>query len=120
MRVLVVDDNVDAAQSLATLLEVSGHLAWMAHDGVTALDAARQYRPQVVLLDIGLPKLDGYEVARRLREDPATKDVVIVAMTGYGQAADRERARDAGFDHHLVKPVDFAKVEQVLRGISQT
>jgi CheY-like chemotaxis protein len=115
-----VDDNVDSAQSLAMLLEVSGHLAWMAHDGAAALDAAREYRPQVVFLDIGLPKIDGYEVAKRLRDDPAIRDIVIVAMTGYGQAADRERARAVGFDHHLVKPVDYANVERVLKGIPQT
>jgi PAS domain S-box-containing protein len=120
LRVLVVDDNVDAAQSLAMLLEVSGHVAWMAHDGATALDAAREYRPQVVFLDIGLPKLDGYEVAKQLRQDATADEVVIVAMTGYGQAADRARALDAGFDHHLVKPVDYSHVERVLKNVPTT
>lgn len=119
LRVLVVDDNVDAAQSLAMLLEVSGHVAWLAHDGLAALEAASSYRPHVVLLDIGLPKLDGYAVAARLRNDPLHRDALLVAMTGYGQAADRERGREAGFDHHLVKPVDFANVEQVLTEASK-
>lgn len=118
--VLVVDDNIDAAQSLAMLLEASGHVVWMAHDGVAAVEAAGQYRPHVVFLDIGLPKLDGYEVAKRLRDDMVIGDVVIVAITGYGQAVDRERTSSAGFDYHLVKPVDFSNVEKILKEISQT
>jgi PAS domain S-box-containing protein len=118
--VLVVDDNIDAAQSLAMLLEVAGHVVWLAHDGVAALEAVGEYRPHVVFLDIGLPKLDGYEVAKRLHADSATANIVLVAMTGYGQAADRERARDAGFDCHLVKPVDFSDVERVLAEIPHT
>jgi len=120
LRVLVVDDNIDAAQSLMMLLSVSGHVAWAAHDGAGALEAAREHRPHVILLDIGLPKIDGYEVAKRLREDAATRNVVIVAMTGYGQAADRERARNAGFDHHLVKPVEYSNVEHILKKVSPT
>ena len=114
LSVLVVDDNVDAAQSLAILLEASGHTVYLAHDGIAALDAVYRHRPQVLLLDVGLPKLDGCEVAARLRQDPTLTGLVIVAMTGYGQQADRDRTRRAGFDQHLVKPVDITTVEQIL------
>jgi CheY-like chemotaxis protein/two-component sensor histidine kinase len=119
LRVLVVDDNVDAADSLAMLLKAAGHHVQMAHDGPTALEAALHHRPKVVLLDIGLPGLDGYEVARRLRQQAVFQNVVLVATTGYGQEADRERSREAGFDHHLVKPIDFGKVEQILATVSE-
>jgi PAS domain S-box-containing protein len=119
LRILVVDDNVDAARSMAMLLEVSGHVVWLAHDGVAAVAAAAEYRPHVLFLDIGLPKLDGYRVAECLRSNAATRDIVLVAITGYGQAADREQARAAGFDHHLVKPVDFPSVEEILAQISK-
>jgi signal transduction histidine kinase/ActR/RegA family two-component response regulator len=105
-RILVVDDNVDAADSLATLLDLSGHQVWTAYGGAAALDVADTHRPEVILLDIGLPGMDGHEVARRLRRHPALSDVMLVALTGYGQEADRRRTQDAGFDHHLVKPVD--------------
>jgi len=114
LRVLVVDDNVDAAQSFGMLLKATGHDVQMAYDGPTALECALDYRPNVLFLDIGLPGLDGYEVAKRLRQQPFLQQVVLVAMTGYGQESDRQRSHDAGFDHHLVKPVNFAKVQQVL------
>jgi two-component system CheB/CheR fusion protein len=113
-RVLVVDDNVDAAESLAMLLRVEGHEVRTAHDGATALDAAQAYRPEVVLLDIGLPKMDGYEVAQRLRRLPDSKSALVVALTGYGQEEDRRRAEEAGFDVHLVKPVDLAVLYSLL------
>jgi PAS domain S-box-containing protein len=119
LRVLVVDDNVDTAGSLAMLLRESGHDVRTAHDGPNALEAALNYRPNVVLLDIGLPGLDGYEVAKRLRQQPVLQQVALVAMTGYGQESDRQRSQQAGFDHHLVKPVDFGKVEQILATISE-
>lgn len=118
LRVLVVDDNVDAAQSLALLLQLSRHEVHTAHDGPTALEAASAFRPNVVLLDIGLPKLDGYAVARTLRQQPVHKHVVLVAMTGYGQDSDRQNSRAAGFDHHMVKPVDFGKVLQILANVA--
>jgi CheY-like chemotaxis protein len=118
LRVLVVDDNLDTARTLAMLLEASGHDVRMVHDGPTALEAALNYGPNVVLLDIGLPGLDGYEVAKRLRQRPVFQNVVLVAMTGYGQEADRQRSQEAGFDHHLVKPVDFGKVGQILATVS--
>jgi PAS domain S-box-containing protein len=118
LQVLVVDDNVDAAGSLAMLLEASGHDARVAHDGPTALEAALKRRPDVMLLDLGLPGLDGFEVAKRLRRQPGFQDVVLVAMTGYGQEADRQRSLDAGFDHHLVKPAEFGKVQEILATVS--
>jgi CheY-like chemotaxis protein len=113
-RVLVVDDNVDAADTLAMLLRVGDHEVRIVHDGLSALDAAKAFRPQVVLLDIGLPGLNGYEVARRLRSDPLTKDVLLVAVSGYGQDEDRRRSQQAGFDHHLVKPVDLVALQRIM------
>jgi CheY-like chemotaxis protein len=110
----VVDDNVDASDTLGLLVQASGHDVRTANDGPTALKIALDYRPNVVLLDIGLPGLDGFEVAKRLRQQLVFKHVVLVAMTGYGQDADHQRSRAAGFDHHLVKPVEFGKVEQIL------
>ncbi len=113
-RVLVVDDNIDCALSLAMLLEDAAHDVRTAHDGPAALEAALAFRPDVVLLDIGLPALDGFEVAKAIRKDPAFADMVLVAVTGYGGDTDRERSRDAGFNHHLIKPTDFTEVEQIL------
>jgi CheY-like chemotaxis protein len=117
LRVLVVDDNMDTAVSLEMLLRESGYDARTAHDGPAALAAALDYRPNVVLLDIGLPGLDGYEVAKRLRQQPILPNVVLVAMTGYGQDADRQCAREAGFDHHLVKPVRFEHIQEILASV---
>jgi CheY-like chemotaxis protein len=105
-RVLVVDDNRDAAESLAELLELWGSTVQVAFNGTEALSAAAGFRPEVVLLDIGLPDTDGYEVARRLRQRKDLHGVLLAAVTGYGQAEDRQRAREAGFDLHLTKPVD--------------
>jgi CheY-like chemotaxis protein len=102
---MVVDDNRDAAESMAMLLELWGHEVVCAHDGPSALEMSTRYRPQVVLLDIGLPGMDGYEVAAHLRELPQGARAVLIAITGYGQTEDRQRSRIAGFDHHLVKPV---------------
>jgi two-component system CheB/CheR fusion protein len=112
-RVLVVDDNVDGADSLAILLRLDGHEVSLAHDGLAALDLAEAFRPEVILLDIGLPGMDGYEVAKRLRTRHETKNTVLVAVTGYGRDEDRSRSRDAGFDHHLVKPVSFEALNGV-------
>jgi len=106
VRVLVVEDNVDAAESLATLLRMWGHDVRVVHDGRDAIDAARIYEPEVVLLDIGLPGLDGYQVAERLRRDVGLDRALLVAMTGYGQPEDRRRSREAGIQHHFVKPVE--------------
>ena len=119
LRVLVVDDNPDAVESIALLLEESGHDVRTACDGRTALEAALDWRPHVMLLDIGLPKMDGYEVAKEIRRQPALRDVMLVAMTGYGHESDRQQSLKAGFDHHLVKPTDFAKLQQILATVSE-
>jgi PAS domain S-box-containing protein len=113
-RVLVVDDNVDAACSLELLLRSLGHETRVAHDGATALQAASDFEPDIVLLDIGMPDLDGYEVARRLRAQRNGRNIRIVAVTGWGQDADRERSREAGFDVHLVKPVGSDELARAL------
>jgi DNA-binding response OmpR family regulator len=105
-RVLVVDDNEDAANSLATLLEVMGYDVRTAYDGPEAIEAADEFQPAVALLDIGLPRLSGYDIARHVREHRG-EDVLLVAITGWGQEDDRRRAREAGFDHHFTKPADF-------------
>lgn len=104
-KLLVVDDNRDAAESMSMLLEMWGHEVAYAYDGPSALRTAQQWRPQAVFLDIGLPGMDGYEVAERLRELPQAKGAVLIAITGYGQDDDRRRSQRAGIDHHLVKPV---------------
>ncbi len=114
VRVLLVDDNVDAAESLAMLLRLWGHEVAVAHDGPAALRAAAAQRPQVALLDIGLPGMDGYELARRLRSQTGLGPVVLVALTGWGQDEDRRRSHEAGFDHHLTKPVELAALQELL------
>jgi signal transduction histidine kinase len=116
LRVLLVEDNLDAAESLGELLRIWGHEVTIAHDGAAALRAVPETRPEVVLLDIGLPGMDGYEVASRLRATPGLAGLRLVAVTGYGQESDRRRARLAGFDHHLVKPVDLDRLRALLAG----
>jgi CheY-like chemotaxis protein/two-component sensor histidine kinase len=105
-RILVVDDNRDGADSLSLLLQLAGHETELQYDGPEAVDAAERWRPDVVLLDIGLPGLNGYEVCRRIRQQPWGKDMVVIALSGWGQAEDRRRSQEAGFNRHLVKPVD--------------
>ena len=114
LRLMVVDDNTDAANVLCLLLEALGHTASVEHDATHAIERARRESPQMLFLDIGLPDLDGYELARRLRAMPETADAVLVAVTGYGQAGDRDRAHEAGFDHHLVKPVKLVDLRRLL------
>jgi CheY-like chemotaxis protein len=113
-RILVVDDNKDSAQSLATLLRITGHETRTAYDGLAAMEAAQEFRPELALLDIGLPGLDGFEVCRRIREQPWGKSATLVALTGWSQDEDRRRSQDAGFDHHLVKPVDYGALMTLL------
>lgn len=119
LRVLVVDDDVDGARSLAMLLEGNGHSVALAHDGATALRIAPDFRPHVALVDIGLPELDGHELARRLRADLRLRDVKLVAITGYGHSDDSIRSYEAGYDQHLVKPVKFAALEEILAQAAQ-
>ena len=118
LRVLVVDDNADTVDTLAMLMMESGHDVRKAYDGSAALAAALDYRPHIILLDIGLPGLDGYQLATRMRAQPALEDVVLVALTGYGNESARQRSLGAGFDHHLTKPADFNKLKQILAAVS--
>jgi two-component system CheB/CheR fusion protein len=113
-RVLVVDDNEDSAETLAQLLKITGHDVRTAYDGPAALVAAHAFHPDIVLLDIGLPYMDGYEVARQLRATSELAPMRIVALTGYGQEEDRRRAVEAGFDAHLVKPADPDELQHVI------
>ena len=115
-RVLVVDDNADAAELLSTMLEFLGHKTRVAHDGPTALKLAESFVPDFAVLDIGLPVMDGYELAQRLRRLPLLKSLRLVALTGYGQQTDRQRSAAAGFDAHLVKPIQIALLEALLSG----
>jgi PAS domain S-box-containing protein len=119
-RVLVADDNRDAADSLALMLRLAGHEVHTAHDGQEAVEAAAWFRPEVALLDIGMPRLNGYEACRRIREQPGGRQIVLVAVTGWGQEEDRRRASEAGFDRHLTKPVDPADLERVLAAPAPT
>jgi CheY-like chemotaxis protein len=109
-----VDDNRDVADSCALLLALTGHDVRAVYDGPTALAEAQAFRPDVVLLDLGMPGMDGFEVARRLRQQPDLKDVALVAMTGWGQEDDRRRTREAGFTQHLTKPVEPETLKEVL------
>ena len=112
-RVLVVDDNEDAADSLATLLDVVGYQVRVAYDGPEAIEAADDFKPDAALLDIGLPHLSGYDIARHIRGTLGT-NVLLVAITGWGAEEDRRRAREAGFDHHFTKPADFERLVGLL------
>jgi CheY-like chemotaxis protein len=114
-RILVVDDNRDTVESLALLLEMMEYDVRTAEDGLAALEVARAFRPDIVLLDIGLPRLDGYETAQRVRQLDDGGTILLVALTGWGQDEDRRRSAAAGFDHHLVKPVDPDALERLLR-----
>jgi CheY-like chemotaxis protein len=118
LRLLVVDDNADAALTLGMLLEACGHDVFVEHDSKRALERADAERPDACLLDIGLPEMDGNELARRLRAQPETGKAVLIAVTGYGQEQDRQRAFEAGFSYHLVKPVDMDKLAEVLAEIA--
>jgi two-component system CheB/CheR fusion protein len=113
--VLVVDDNADQLESLGLLFELMGHEVRMAASGPTALETAAAFHPDIALIDIGLPGMSGYDVARRIREQPELRDVVLVAQTGWGQDDDQRRSREAGFDHHLVKPVKRDTLERLVR-----
>ena len=109
-RILIADDNADALATMATLLELEGHAVHTAADGEQALSAAESLRPELVILDIGMPRLSGHEVAERIRATDWGRAVRLIALTGWGQAHDQARARQAGFDHHFTKPVDLAQL----------
>lgn len=113
-RVLIVDDNVDAAEIMAVLLQSLGHQVQTAHDGITGFEAARTFRPDVVLLDVGLPSMNGYEVARCLRRQPETAKIFLVALTGYGREEDRRLSREAGFNIHVLKPLGMDVLKSIL------
>jgi CheY-like chemotaxis protein len=117
-RVLVVDDNRDSADSLTMLLRLAGDEVETAYDGQDGLEIARQWRPDIILLDIGLPRLDGYELARCLRGEFGLQQPVLVATTGYGKDEDRRMSQEAGFDAHLVKPVDLEELRQIMAGLT--
>ncbi|QEL17805.1 hybrid sensor histidine kinase/response regulator [Limnoglobus roseus] len=119
-RILVVDDNKDSADSLGDLLGIMGNDIRTAHDGLEAVEVAEAFRPELVLLDIGLPKLNGYEVARRIRQQPWGRDMMLIALTGWGQDEDRRRSQEAGFNLHVVKPVELAALEKLLAGVQPT
>jgi two-component system CheB/CheR fusion protein len=116
-RVLVVDDNEDQVQSLALLLKLLGHEVESARDGTSAVAAAKAFVPELALVDIGLPSVNGYDVARQIRKLPGLEKVVLVAQTGWGQEEDRRRSKEAGFDYHLVKPVEIDRVQELLDAI---
>jgi CheY-like chemotaxis protein len=116
-RVLVVDDNEDAAESLAALLRLFGHEVHVALDGEQALEIASTMHPQVVLLDLGMPRMDGYELAQRVRQHPQGRHVTLAALTGWGHERDRQRSREVGIDHHLVNPVDLEVLRQLLASL---
>ena len=113
-RVLVVDDNEDAAALLATILELHGHATLIAHDGPSALAAARAFIPEVAFLDLGLPGMSGHELAREIRRLPGLERIALIALTGWGSEEDKRRSAEAGFAHHLTKPVDIASIEATL------
>jgi signal transduction histidine kinase/CheY-like chemotaxis protein len=117
-RILVVDDNEDSAESLTVLLRLQGHLVESAHDGKHALEAAERFRPDVVLLDIGMPGMNGYEVCREIRKQPWGAAILLIAQTGWGQDQDRQRTKDAGFDGHLTKPIDHDRLEEILTDLA--
>ena len=113
-RILIVDDNRDAADTMAIMLETMGHETRTVYDGRGGLQLAADYRPEVVLLDIGLPEINGYEVARQIRQQPWGKEIVLIALTGWGKEEEHRRAADAGFDYHLTKPADVGRLETLI------
>jgi signal transduction histidine kinase/ActR/RegA family two-component response regulator len=117
-RILVADDNRDSADSLAMMLEMLGHEVSCAHDGVEALETAKRSKPELVFLDLGMPRMNGYDAARMIRNQPECNGVVLVALTGWGQEEDRRRSYEAGFDYHIVKPIDFTAVEKLLEDLN--
>ena len=120
LRVLIIEDNVDSAEMLAYLLKLNGYEVRVTHDGRKALTEALDFQPQAVLCDIGLPVMDGYEVGEKLRAHSAFAKIPLIALTGYGQDEARQRAKEAGFDHHLVKPLDLVTLKGLLEKLERT
>jgi CheY-like chemotaxis protein len=114
LRLLLVDDSVDAATAMSMLFEADGYDVRVAHEANHALELAAQFEPEIVLLDLGLPGMDGLQLAEEMRKRASTANALLIAVTGYGQAADRQRSREAGFDHHLVKPVSCEEIQHVI------
>jgi CheY-like chemotaxis protein len=119
-KILVADDDQDSAESLALLFQLMGHEVRAAQSGVAAIDMAAQFRPDLIVLDIGMPGLDGYEVCRRIRQQDWGQSIVIAALTGWTRDEDRDRSEQAGFDHYLVKPVDPKLLEDLVAGMHRT
>jgi CheY-like chemotaxis protein len=115
LRILVVDDNYDSAESMALMMKFAGHTVAVAHDGLEALETAKTFLPHAALLDLGMPKLNGYETAQQIRQQPWGTNTVLIALTGWGQEGDKRRSREAGFNAHLVKPVDQHSLERILK-----
>jgi CheY-like chemotaxis protein len=120
IRVLIVDDSKDSAKTLGWMVEYAGHETRLAHDGASAIEIAKTYEPNVILLDIGLPGMNGYEVCKAMHEDRIAQKAVFIAQTGWGQPEHRQRSKEAGFDHHLVKPIDMQVLKHLLNGIAQS
>ena len=117
-RIVVADDNADSAASLAMMLRILGHEVQTAHDGQQAVELAETFRPDVMLLDIGMPRMDGYEAAQHLRKNPELGRVILIALTGWGQDDDKRRAEEAGFNHHVTKPIDLAALQSLLKPLN--
>lgn len=118
-RVLVVDDNVDSALTLSMILKLKGYTTRVAHDGIEAIEVYREFMPRLAFVDIGMPRMNGYETATALRAIPKTTQLELVAVTGWGTDSDRERSEQSGFDHHLTKPVQFSDIEHILVNLDQ-
>jgi CheY-like chemotaxis protein len=118
-RILIVDDSTDQAESLGRLLTILGHSIRTTSTGEEGIEIIKQFRPHVALIDIGLPGINGYELARRIRETASVRDTVLVAQTGWGQEEDRRRSSEAGFDHHLVKPLEMADLTEILNTLER-
>jgi len=118
LRVLVVDDNVDSATTMGVFLDLCGYSTQMAFDGVEAVRAANEFHPDVILMDIGLPGMNGLDAARAIRNEAWARDTTLIAVSGWSQDADRQRSREAGFDHHLVKPVDHIALTEIVNAVA--
>jgi CheY-like chemotaxis protein len=120
LRILLADDNCDSVQMLAAVLRYQGHDVRVANDGESALEAGTEFHPQAGILDIGMPRMTGHELARRIRQEPWGQDILLIALSGWGASKDKKLARDAGFDHHVSKPADVQTLTDLLRNCLRT